>query len=69
MNKEIAYEFIEQRIKDLKVNLSKECKKYNISYQTVYKVIHEKKDCKVSMLLFFATICQCELEDLFRTRY
>ena len=68
MKYEIAWEFIQYRMKALKVNLKYECERYGFKYPTVQNALSKKLDIKSSQIIFLAEILQCDIQDLFRKK-
>ena len=66
MKYEIAWEFIQFRMKSLKVNLKYECEKHGFKYSTMQNALSKKLDMKSSQLVFLSQVLQCNIEDLFR---
>lgn len=65
---EIAWEFIQYRMKALKVNLKYEAEKHDIKYVTIQNALSKKLDLKASQLIFLSQVLQCNIEDLFRKK-
>ena len=65
---EIAWEFIQYRMKALKVNLKYEAEKHDIKYVTIQNALSKKLDLKASQLIFLADVLQCNIDDLFRKK-
>ena len=68
MKYEIAWEFIQYRMKALKVNLKYEAEKHDIKYATIQNALSKKLDIKSSQLIFLSQVLQCNIEDLFRKK-
>lgn len=66
MKYEIAWEFIEFRMKALKVNLKVECEIYGFKYSTMQNALSKKLDIKSSQIIFLAEVLDCDIQDLFR---
>lgn len=66
MKYEIAWEFIQYRMKALKVNLKYECEKHGVKYATIQNALSKKLDVKSSQIIFLAEVLQCDIQDLFR---
>lgn len=66
MKYEIAWEFIQFRMKALKVNLKSECEIYGFKYSTIQNALSKKLDLKASQIIFLAEILDCNVKDLFR---
>lgn len=66
MKYEIAWEFIEFRMKALKVNLKAECEIYGFKYSTMQNALSKKLDIKSSQIIFLAEVLDCDIQDLFR---
>ena len=66
MKYEIEWEFIQFRMKALKVNLKYECERYGFKYATIQNALSKKLDIKSSQIIFLAEVLQCDIQDLFR---
>lgn len=66
MKYEIAWEFIQFRMKALKMNLKSECEIYGFKYSTMQNALSKKLDLKASQIIFLAEVLDCDVEDLFR---
>ena len=66
-NYEIAWQFVDQRIDDLHVDLKHECKKRGISYGNFWRTIHEhNNNIKAYNLLILMDIIQASPNEIFR---
>ena len=66
-NYQIAWEFVDQRLDDLHVDLKHECRKRGISYGNFWRVIHEhNNNIKAQNLLILMDIVQATPEEFFR---